>query len=84
MECECTISSDMAQPGKICRLHFAYMEQAVAAERERCARIAEIIRAPASIGRDHARHHEAGAQAAAAAIRKGARQKVEDMGAPGR
>ena len=42
---------------------------AVAAERERCAKIAESIQAPKSIGRDHGKHHEAGAQAAARAIR---------------
>lgn len=36
---------------------------------EEAVRIASSTRAPASIGRDHGRHHEAGAQAAAARIK---------------
>lgn len=36
---------------------------------ERAAEIAQSVRAPASIGRDHGRHHEAGAQSAARLIR---------------
>lgn len=42
---------------------------------ERCAKVAESIAAPKSIGRDHGRHHEAGAQQAAAAIRALAEKK---------
>lgn len=37
---------------------------------EECAKVADAIVAPKSIGRDHARHHMAGAQSAARAIRK--------------
>jgi hypothetical protein len=72
MECECTISSDMAQPGKICRLHFAYMEQAVAAERERCARIADGCPGNPEIGGENWT-----ADYIAREIRKGAAPKGE-------
>lgn len=36
---------------------------------EECAKVAYSIQPPKSIGRDHGRHHMAGAQAAAKAIR---------------
>jgi len=45
------------------------LRDAYAAGLERAAEIAQSVRAPASIGRDHGRHHEAGAQSAARLIR---------------
>lgn len=47
---------------------------------EEAAKVAESVRAPKSIGRDHGRHHEAGAQSAARAIRALSQANTEERG----
>lgn len=48
-----------------------------AAALEEAAKVAADVHAPKSIGRDHGRHHEAGAQHAARAIRALISKKME-------
>ena len=64
---ECKISDE--HMFNMLAIHGACLTAAVDKERERCAKIAVETRAPPSIGRDHGRHHEAGAQHAARRIR---------------
>ena len=64
--------SDPMPPDIIKALRAAYADgdnQGFNRGLERAAEIAQSVRAPASIGRDHGRHHEAGAQSAARLIR---------------
>ena len=53
------------------------LREAYTAGLELAAEIAQSVRAPASIGRDHGRHHEAGAQSAARLIRA-EKEKTDD------